>query len=127
MKERISYLNAKIYIKNTKLDTKTFRKKTDCQTFLNINSEHPKSLKNSISYSQTIQRKKLSSTKKNFDHHSRELKERFLRQGYDRKFIDEQLEKVGKLVRDNVLQEKDQEQQDSKRIPLILTYNYFFN
>ena len=127
MKERISYLNAKIYIKNTKLDTKTFRKKTDCQTFLNINSEHPKSLKNSISYSQTIQRKKLSSTKKNFDHHSRELKERFLRQGYDRKFIEEQLEKVGKLVRDNVLQEKDQEQQDSKRIPLILTYNYFFN
>ena len=127
MKERISYLGAKIYIKNTKLDTKTFRKKTDCQTFLNINSEHPKSLKNSISYSQTIQRKKLSSTKKNFDHHSRELKERFLRQGYDRKFIDEQLEKVGKLVRDNVLQEKDQEQQDSKRIPLILTYNNFFN
>ena len=127
MKERISYLGAKIYIKNTKLDTKTFRKKTDCQTFLNINSEHPKSLKNSISYSQTIQRKKLSSTKKNFDHHSRELKERFLRQGYDRKFIEEQLEKVGKLVRDNVLQEKDQEQQDSKRIPLILTYNYFFN
>ena len=127
MKERISYLGAKIYIKNTKLDTKTFRKKTDCQTFLNINSEHPKSLKNSISYSQTIQRKKLSSIKKNFDHHSRELKERFLRQGYDRKFIDEQLEKVGKLVRDNVLQEKDQEQQDSKRIPLILTYNNFFN
>ena len=127
MKERISYLNAKIYIKNTRLHTKTFRKKTDCQTFLNINSEHPKSLKNSISYSQTIQRKKLSSTKKNFDHHSRELKERFLRQGYDRKFIDEQLEKVGKLVRDNVLQEKDQEQQDSKRIPLILTYNNFFN
>ena len=127
MKERISYLNAKIYIKNTKLDTKTFRKKTDRQTFLNINSEHPKSLKNSISYSQTIQRKKLSSTKKNFDHHSRELKERFLRQGYDRKFINEQLEKVGKLVRDNVLQEKDQEQQDSKRIPLILTYNNFFN
>ena len=127
MKERISYLGAKIYIKNTKLDTKTFRKKTDRQTFLNINSEHPKSLKNSISYSQTIQRKKLSSTKKNFDHHSRELKERFLRQGYDRKFINEQLEKVGKLVRDNVLQEKDQEQQDSKRIPLILTYNNFFN
>ena len=127
MKEIISYLGAKIYIKNTKLDTKTFRKKTDRQTFLNINSEHPKSLKNSISYSQTIQRKKLSSTKKNFDHHSRELKERFLRQGYDRKFINEQLEKVGKLVRDNVLQEKDQEQQDSKRIPLILTYNNFFN
>ena len=33
---------------NNKLHTKIFRKKRDPQTFLNINSEHPKSLKNSI-------------------------------------------------------------------------------
>ena len=50
-KERISLLDTQIYIKNNKLHTKIFRKKTDCQTFLNINSEHPKLLKNSIPYS----------------------------------------------------------------------------
>ena len=54
-------------------------------------------------------------------HHSRELKERFLKQGYDQKVVDEQLEKVDKLVRDDLLQEEDQEQQDPKGIPLILT------
>ena len=43
-KERISFLDTKIYIKNNKLHTKIFRKKADRQTFLNINSEHPKSL-----------------------------------------------------------------------------------
>ena len=110
LKERISFLDTKIYIKNNKLHTKIFRKKTDYQTFLNINSEHPKSLKNSIPYSQALRVKRICSTKKDFDHHSRELKERFLKQGYDQKFVDEQLEKVYKLLRDDLLQEKDQEQ-----------------
>ena len=82
-KERISFLDTNIYIKNNKLHTKIFRKKTDGQTFLNINSEHPKSLKNSIPYSQALRVKRICSTKKDFDHHSRELKERFLKQGCD--------------------------------------------
>ena len=125
MKGRISYLDTEIFIKNNKLHTKIFRKKTDRQTFLNINSEHPKSLKNSIPYSQALRIKIICSSKKSFDHHSKELKERFLRQGYDQKLVDEQLEKFDKLSRDDLLQEKDQEQQDSIRIPLILTYSQF--
>ena len=48
-----------------------------------------------------------------------------MRQGYDQKLVDEQLDKFDKLSRDDLLQEKDQEQQDSKRIPLILTYSQF--
>ena len=48
-----------------------------------------------------------------------------MKQDYDQKLVDEQLEKVDKLVRDDLLQEKDQEQQDPKRIPLTLTYNRF--
>ena len=46
-----------------------------------------------------------------------------MKQGYDKKLVDEQLEKVDKLVRDNLLQEKDQEQQDPKRILLLLIPN----
>ena len=77
LKERISFLDTEIYIKSNKLHTKIFRKKTDRQTFLNINSEHPKSLKNNIPYSQALRIKRICSTKKDFDHHSRELKEIF--------------------------------------------------
>ena len=76
LKEKISFLDTEIYIKNNKLHTKIFRKKTDCQSFLNINSEHPKSLKNSITYSQALQITRICSTKKDFDHHLRELRER---------------------------------------------------
>ena len=123
--ERILFLDTEIYIKNNKLHTKIFRNETDRQLFLEIDSEHPKLLKNSIPYSQALQIKRICSTKKDFDYHSRELKERFLKQSYDQKLTDEQLEKVDRLARDDVLQEKDQEQQDPKRIPLILTYNRF--
>ena len=48
-----------------------------------------------------------------------------MKQGYDQKLVDEHLEKVDKLVRDDLLQEKDQEQQDPKGISLILTYSRF--
>ena len=46
-----------------------------------------------------------------------------MEQGYDQKLVDEQLREIDKLVRGDLLQEKDQEQQDPKRIPLILPYN----
>ena len=47
-----------------------------------------------------------------------------MKQGYDQKLVDKQLEKVDKLVRDDLLREKDEEQ-DPKGILLILTYNRF--
>ena len=43
----------------------------------------------------------------------------------NQKPVDVQLEKVHKLVRDDILQEKDREQQDPKRILLTVTYNRF--
>ena len=62
----------KIY-KNLKLHTKIFREKN----------------------SQTLRIKRICSTKNDFDHHSRELKGRLLKQGYDQELVDKQLEKVG--------------------------------
>ena len=56
-------LDTEIYIKN-KLHTKIFREKTDRQTFLNINSEHPKSLKNSIKPNSTNKKIEYARTRK---------------------------------------------------------------
>ena len=68
-KKRISFLDTEIYIKDKKLHTQIFKKETDRQIFLNINSEQPKSLKISIPYSQALRIKRICSTKKDFDHH----------------------------------------------------------
>ena len=53
-KTSITFLDTEVYIKNNKLYTKTYRKKTNRQIFLSINSEHLKSLKTSIPYSQAL-------------------------------------------------------------------------
>ena len=92
-KERISFLDTEIFIKNNKLHTKILRRKSDHQAFLNIDSENLKSLKDSIPYSQALRIKRICSTKKDFDHHSIKLKERFLKQVYDQKLVDQQLER----------------------------------
>ena len=68
-KERISFLDTEIFIKNNKLHTKILRRKSDHQAFLNIDSENLKSLKDSIPYSQALRIKRICSTKKDFDHH----------------------------------------------------------
>ena len=48
-KTSITFLDTEVYIKNNTLYTKIYKKKTtDYQTFLNINSGHPKSMKTSI-------------------------------------------------------------------------------
>lgn len=47
-----NFLDAELYTKNNKFYTKIYRKQTDQQSFVHIASEHPKSLKESLPYSQ---------------------------------------------------------------------------
>ena len=48
-----------------------------------------------------------------------------MKEGYEQKLVDGKLGKVEKLVRDDLPQEKDGKQQDTKCITLILTYIRF--
>ena len=48
------FLGMEVYIKSNKLFTNIYRKGTDRQNFLHVNSEHPMSVKNSIHYSQVL-------------------------------------------------------------------------
>ena len=76
-----------MYIKNNKLYTKIYRKQTNRQSFLHIDSEHPKSLKVSFSYIQAIRNKRICTTSQDFDYHCKELKQRFLEQRFLLPFI----------------------------------------
>ena len=77
---RITNLDTDVYIKNNKLYIKIYTKRTNRQTFFNINFEHPKSLKVSIPYSQALRIKKICSITADFEHHLQELKERLINQ-----------------------------------------------
>ena len=63
-------MDTEVNVKNNKLYTNTYRKKHDRQNFLHINSEHTKSLKNSIPYSQPLRIKQICTKLKDFEHHS---------------------------------------------------------
>ena len=64
------------------------QKKTDRQTFLNINSEHPKSFKTNIPYSQALRINRICSKTTDFEYHLQELRERLVNQFYNKKSID---------------------------------------
>ena len=87
-----------MYIKNKKLYTKIYRKQTDRQSFLHIDSEHPKSLKVDISYIQAIRIKRICTTSQDFEYHCKELKQRFLEQRYDSGLLGKHIKTVQKLV-----------------------------
>ena len=84
------------------------QKKTDRQTFLNINSEHPKSLKTSVPYSQAFRIKSIFSKTTDFEYHLQEFKERLVNQGYNKKSVDQQFSKVKTIDRNELLKEKTQ-------------------
>ena len=122
-KTSITFLDTEVYIKNNKLYTKIYRKKKDRQTFFNINSEHPKSLKAIIPYSQALRIKRICSKTTDFEHHLQELKEKLLNQGYNKKSIDQQFSKVKTIDRNEHLKEKAHNKQN--KTPLVLTLTAF--
>ena len=121
----ILFPDADTYIKNNKLYTKIYRKETNRQNFLHINSEHPISLKNSILYSQVLRVKRTCSTIENFKFYCSELKQNFIENGYKSDLLGELISTVEKLDRYEMLKEKVREKSKQTCIPLTLTYNRF--
>ena len=122
-KTSITFLDTEVYVKNNKLCTKIYGRKTGCQTFLDINSEHLKSLKVSIPYSQALRIKIICSKTTDFEHHLQELKERLVNQGYNKKPINQQFSKVKTTDRNELLKEKTDDKEPQNKTPLVLTYN----
>ena len=114
-----------MYIKNNKLYTKIYRKQTDQYSFLHIDSEHPKSLKVSISYIQAIRIKRICTTSQDFEYHCKELRQRFLEQRYDSGLLDKYIITVQKLDRNEIIKGNKKDTPISTHIPLAVTYNRF--
>ena len=81
-KDRIVFLDAEIYLHNSKLHTKIYRKETNQQHYLHIKSEHSKSLKDSLLYGQVIRIKRIFSNQVDLSNSLREMRNNFTKQGY---------------------------------------------
>ena len=78
----ITFSDTGVSIQNNKLVTKIYRKSTDGQNFLDINSKYPVPLKDSIHCKDSI-----CTTPNDFSHFYEKLKQLFVNQGYEPQLI----------------------------------------
>ena len=97
---KIAFLDAMLYKdENNNIQTTLYRKPTGQQAFLHAKSEHPRSLKNSIPYSQALRLKTICSTSTECDKNCAIIKQKFLDRQYKEEVLDEQIKKVDRIER----------------------------
>ena len=91
----ITFLYTKIYKnENGTLCITICRKPSDRSNFLLYKSAHPKALKDSISYSQALHIKQICSETSEVIKHLEDLKDAFIKRGYQSKILDHRFERA---------------------------------
>ena len=89
--------------KNSTLQTTLYRKPTDQQSYLHAHSDHPKSLKRSIPYSQALRIKTICSTLTEYKKHCAILKQNFIDRGYKENILKDKIDEVDNIDRKDLL------------------------
>ena len=120
-KENINYLNVKINLHNSHVVIKMYVKPTDRHQYLDYSSSHPKHIKRSIVYSQTLKARRLCSLESDSLKHCTKIKSWFLKREYPEIMIDEEMKKFkfsGKFSNNS---------NGSKGDPFLVTYHPSLN
>ena len=103
------------------LQTTIYSKQPDRQNYLDVRSELPKLLKDSIPYSQALRIKRICSSQQEFLRHTTKIINQFQKRGNNRSLIEQKIEKANLQKREQLLKEKEQD--TATTIPLLLKYN----
>ena len=118
-KTKIELLDVLVYKDiNNKLQTTLYKKPTDRQSYLHANLEHPRSLKESVPYTQALRVKRICSTNSEFEAHINTIKDQFVKRGYEKTLIENHIEKVAKLDRSVLLAEQNK---SKKALSVLIT------
>ena len=112
---KIEFLDVLVYKDHNNM-LQTTRKQTDRQNYLDARSEHPKSLKDSIPYSQALWIKRICSSQQEFLNHTAKMINQFQKRGYDRSLIEQQINKTNLQEREQLFFLK------RKKLPQISLY-----
>ena len=89
---KIEFLDVLVYKgHNNMLQTTIYRKQTVRQNYLDARSEHPKSLKDIMPYSQTLRIKRICCSQQEFLNHKAKMINQFQKRGYDRSLVEQQI------------------------------------
>lgn len=105
--QEVNFLDTTTYITpEQKLAVKIYHKPTDRNSFLHFNSHHPRSLINSLPYSQFLRVKRNSTNEGHFKEEANKLYRQFSQRGYPNKIIDAALHKTQNKQRSTLLGNK---------------------
>ena len=85
---------------------KSIRKSSNLQNFFHIDSEQPKSLKDTIAYNEPLKNKHICTKPNDFNEYCGELKQRFVSQGYKPELIHKHMKAVEKMDRKEFLNKR---------------------
>ena len=120
-KEKVHFLDVNVCKKETRLCTSVYIKPTDCFTYLQYGSFHPRQTKQSIVYSQLLRYKRITSDPQTFVHDANNLGKQFIRRGYPARLVKSAITKVSKKSRENLTQ--GPKERVNTRVPLVTTYH----
>jgi hypothetical protein len=117
----IEFLVVDVILENERIKTDLCTKNTDKYQYLPATSSHPNSVKRAIPYGLGVHAKRICSSDKDYKTRRNEIKTHLQNRGYRSSLIEEQLQKVDELNREDLLQYKDRKEND--RVPLVFTYS----
>ena len=121
-KVAIDFLDVTVTRVDDRLKTDLYTKPTDTHQYLEFSSCHPWHCKKSIPYSQALRLRRICSEEGDFVIRTSELKQYLYDRGYEKKLVDDQIDKASKVNRDLALQEKEPRVGEDRDV-LVLTYH----
>ena len=102
--EQVNFLDLRVILKGTSLETSLFSKATDAHMYLNTTSNHPKHVIKNIPRGQFIRIRRICSRITEYRRNSQTLSNFLTKRGYDnRKILSRTIEEVALLNRDDLL------------------------
>ena len=117
----VTFFDTIVSIKEGYLVTDLYTKLTATHQYLHRSSCHPIHCKNTIAYSQALRLWQICTNKKDYLHHTQELKAHLVRRGYEKGELQGCIDKATNTDRGSLLQP---EVRKSKQItPFVVTYH----
>jgi len=123
--DRVNFLDVEVLLRNNKILTDLYVKKTDTHQYLDFSSCHPRHCKTSIPYSQALRLNRICSEPEFFDQRCNQLEDWLIKRGYDEKLVRRKVLDARGQKREELLDRNKFEKQGDRMI-LNITYHPAF-
>ena len=122
-RKQIEFLDTLVKIEDGHIYTDLYIKPSDKQLYLTSTSCHPANTKKGLAYGLGLRIRRICEKEADYQRHRTDLKVQLRRRGYSGRMIESQLQKVDRLDRSELLKNKEREDKNAKRVPLVVTYS----